>query len=225
MRRPLRLKKIKGGIEIKTYAYLRVSSIDQNENRQLEAIKGLDIPNDNIYIDKQSGKDFNRPEYQRLKENIESGDILYILSIDRLGRNYKEILEEWRILTKERGIDIIVLDMALLDTRLHKDLMGTFIADLVLQILSFVAESERDSIRKRQAQGIAAAKAKGIKFGRPSKDLPTIFGELVKKWENKDISTDDVLAICGFCRSSFYTKLNEYRILGEKNSVQKGRLI
>jgi DNA invertase Pin-like site-specific DNA recombinase len=152
-------------------AYVRVSDISQNEERQLVAISDLAIPQGNIYIDKQSGKDFNRPAYQALVERLQPGDLLYILSIDRLGRNYEEIQHQWWLLTKEKGVDIVVLDMPLLDTRLNKDLMGTFIADLVLQILSFCVHTERDSIKSRQLAGIAAAKAKGVRFGRPIKSL------------------------------------------------------
>ena len=157
------------------YGYVRVSSTDQNEDRQIAALWDVQVPEKNIYMDKQSGKDFNRPNYRNLVRNLKAGDLLYILSIDRLGRNYEEIQEQWRTLTKEIGIDICVLDMPLLDTRNGKDLMGTFIADLVLQILSFTAQSERENIKKRQAQGIAAAKAKGVKFGRPGKGAPDDF--------------------------------------------------
>lgn len=161
------------------YGYVRVSSIDQNEERQIVELSKRNVLSKNIYIDKQSGKSFERPQYKKLVRKLKQGDLLYILSIDRLGRNYLEIQEQWRILTKEKGIDICVIDMPLLDTRNGKDLMGTFIADLVLQILSFVAQNERENIRKRQAQGIAVAKVKGIKFGRPEIALPENFGELV----------------------------------------------
>lgn len=167
------------------YGYARVSSVDQNEDRQLLALKEAGICRKNIFIDKASGKDFLRPQYQRLVKKLKSGDLLYIHSIDRLGRNYNEIQEQWRILTKEKGIDICVLDMPLLDTRNGKDLLGTFIADLVLQILSFVAQSERESIRKRQREGIAAAKAKGVKFGRPEIPLPDNFNEIHRAWRDK----------------------------------------
>ena len=167
------------------YGYVRVSSMDQNEDRQMSALRDVDVPEKNIFIDKQSGKDFERPGYKKLKKSLKEGDLLYILSIDRLGRNYEEIQKQWRILTKETGIDICVLDMPLLDTRNGKDLMGTFIADLVLQILSFVAQSERENIRRRQSEGIAAAKAKGIRFGRPEKEVPDDFGRIVRKWEQK----------------------------------------
>ncbi len=163
------------------YGYVRVSSTDQYEDRQVLTLKKQNIAEKNIYIDKLSGKDFNRPAYQKLIKTLKSGDLLYILSIDRLGRNYEEIQNQWRVLTKEIGTDICVIDMPLLDTRQGKDLMGTFIADLVLQILSFVAQSERENIRKRQMQGIAAAKAKGVRFGRPEKGLPPEFISLIRK--------------------------------------------
>ena len=157
------------------YGYVRVSSRDQNEDRQLIAMQELSIPPTHVYIDKQSGKDFNRPKYKRLLRKLRRDDLLYIKSIDRLGRNYDEILEQWRILTKEKGIDIVVLDMPLLDTRRGKDLMGAFLSDIVLQVLSFVAENERTNILQRQAEGIAAAKAKGVRFGRPPRPLPLEF--------------------------------------------------
>ena len=157
------------------YGYVRVSTKDQNENRQLEAIKQLEISKKNIYVEKISGKDFNRPIYQKLVKKLRPNDLLYIKSIDRLGRNYEEILEQWRILTKEKKVDIVVLDMPLLDTRRGKDLIGTFLSDIVLQVLSFVAENERSNIKQRQAEGIAVAKAKGVRFGRPPKPLPSNF--------------------------------------------------
>lgn len=154
------------------FGYIRVSSHDQNEDRQIDALRGLEIPVENIFVDKQSGKNFDRPKYKSMVRKMRRNDLLYVKSIDRLGRNYTEILEQWRILTKEKGIDIVVLDMPLLDTRRGKDLMGTFLSDIVLQILSFVAENERCNIRQRQAEGIAAAKARGIQFGRPQIELP-----------------------------------------------------
>ena len=200
---------------MRIYGYIRVSSTDQNEDRQVLSMQELKIPQGNIFIDKQSGKDFNRPKYSELMGKLRAGDLLYISSIDRLGRNYEEIQNQWRIITKEKGVDVAVVDMPLLDTRLNKDLMGTFIADLVLQILSFVAQSERDNIRKRQAEGIAAAKAKGIKFGRPEKELPENFGELVRSWEKGEIKTAEALSLCGFCRSTFYTRVKEYKMLGQ----------
>ena len=157
-------------IEQKIYGYIRVSTREQNEDRQVIALREVGVPERNVYIDKQSGKDFERPQYKKLLRKMKKDDLLYIKSIDRLGRNYAEILEQWRFLTKEKGIDIVVLDMPLLDTRRGKDLLGTFLSDIVLQVLSFVAENERTNIRQRQAEGIAAAKAKGIRFGgRPNR--------------------------------------------------------
>ena len=194
------------------YGYIRVSSTDQNEDRQLRALNQKNIEKRKIYIDKQSGKDFNRPSYKRLIRKLDEGDLLYILSIDRLGRNYEEIQNQWRVITKEIGADICVIDMPLLDTRRGKDLMGTFIADLVLQILSFVAQSERENIKKRQAQGIAAAKARGVRFGRPEKELPEDFPATVKKWETKQITFSEVLKQCEMSESTFYRRLREYRL-------------
>ena len=197
---------------MKTYGYIRVSSIDQNEDRQLAAMKELQIPSSQIFPDRQSGKDFERPKYKRLVKQLKQGDLLYVLSIDRLGRNYEEIQNQWRILTKEKGVDICVIDMPLLDTRQYRDLMGTFISDLVLQILSFVAQSERENIKKRQAQGIAVAKEKGVRFGRPKKQMPDNFGLLIKQWERKRLSVEDILYHCGgICEMTFYRKLRKYR--------------
>lgn len=196
-----------------TYGYVRVSSADQNEDRQMIALREADVPEKNIFLDKQSGKDFERPNYKKMVRKLKAGDLLNILSIDRLGRNYEEIQKQWRILTKEIGVDICVLDMPLLDTRNGKDLMGTFIADLVLQILSFVAQSERENIRKRQAEGIAAAKAKGVKFGRPEKEVPDDFGKIVRSWEQKKLPFEEVLMKCGMSEATFYRRLREYRLL------------
>ena len=201
-----------------SYGYIRVSSTDQNEERQLIALRDKAVPEKHIYMDKQSGKDFNRPQYKKLVKRLKPGDLLYILSIDRLGRNYEEIQHQWRVLTKEIGIDICVIDMPLLDTRNGKDLMGTFIADLVLQILSFVAQSERENIRKRQEQGIAAAKARGVRFGRPALAVPEDFGGLVRQWEHKKISLNSVLKQCGMSEATFYRRLREYRLI---NGVKK----
>lgn len=195
------------------YGYVRVSSMDQNGDRQMMALRDMAVPEKNIFMDKQSGRDFDRPNYKKLVKKLKAGDLLYVLSIDRLGRNYEEIQTQWRILTKEIGIDICVLDMPLLDTRNGKDLMGTFIADLVLQILSFVAQSERENIRKRRAEGIAAAKAKGIKFGRPEKSVPNDFSKIVKAWEQKKLTLAEVLKQCNISESTFYRKLREYRLL------------
>ena len=196
-----------------TYCYVRVSSADQNEDRQMIALREADVPEKNIFLDKQSGKDFERTNVKKMVRKLKTGDLLYILSIDRLGRNYEEIQKQWRILTKEIGVDICVLDMPLLDTRNGKDLMGTFIADLVLQILSFVAQSERENIRKRQAEGIAAAKAKGVKFGRPEKEVPDDFGKIVRSWEQKKLPFEEVLMKCGMSEATFYRRLREYRLL------------
>lgn len=170
-----------------SYGYIRVSSTDQNEDRQLMAMRELTIPEKHLFVEKQSGKDFERPQYKKMVRRLKAEDLLYIKSIDRLGRNYGEILEQWRILTKEKGVDIVVLDMPLLDTRRGKDLMGTFLSDIVLQVLSFVAESERDSIRQRQAEGIAAAKARGVRFGRPPKPLPPNFHQVHRDWRGKKV--------------------------------------
>lgn len=194
------------------YGYVRVSSTDQNEDRQMLALKKQNIADKNIYIDKLSGKDFNRPAYQKLIKKLKGRDLLYILSIDRLGRNYEEIQNQWRVLTKEIGADICVIDMPLLDTRQGKDLMGTFIADLVLQILSFVAQNERENIRKRQLQGIAAARAKGVRFGRPEKEIPPEFISLIRKWEQKKITLAEILNRCQISESTFYRRLRKVRI-------------
>ena len=167
------------------YGYIRVSTKEQNEDRQRIAMEEAGVPERNVYMDKQSGKDFNRPQYRKLLRKLKKDDLLYIKSIDRLGRNYEEILQQWRYLTKDKGIDIVVLDMPLLDTRRGKDLMGTFLSDIVLQVLSFVAENERTNIRQRQAEGIAAAKARGVRFGRPEKEIPDDFEEIVAAWEQK----------------------------------------
>lgn len=191
------------------YAYIRVSSQEQNEERQLVAMRQLHIPEGNIFMDKQSGKDFNRFGYQALVDTMQKGDILYILSIDRLGRDYEEIQNQWRILTKEKNIDICVLDMPLLDTRNGKDLMGTFIADLVLQILSFVAQSERENIHKRQEQGIAAAKARGVQFGRPRMPVPDDFGQIVDDWKRKNITISEATDRCNLSESTFYRRIHE----------------
>lgn len=186
-----------------TYGYIRVSTREQNEQRQLLALRERQVREGNIYTDKQSGKDFCRPEYQRLLGKLEAGDVLLVKSIDRLGRNYGEILEQWRILTKEKGVDIVVLDMPLLDTRRGKDLMGTFLSDIVLQVLSFVAENERANIRQRQAEGIAAAKARGVRFGRPPRPLPENFGEMHGKWKRGEITCTAAAKACGMPLSSF----------------------
>lgn len=199
-----------------TYAYIRVSTRDQNEDRQLIALRELHIPEKNIFMDKQSGKDFNRPQYKRLVRKLKKDDLLYIKSIDRLGRNYAEILEQWRLFTQTKGIDIVVLDMPLLDTRRGKDLMGTFLSDIVLQVLSFVAENERTNIRQRQAEGIAAAKARGVKFGRPPRPLPDNFYEVHKAWRDKEITLKRAAESCDLPVGTFYGKAIQF----EKAIVQ-----
>lgn len=195
----------------KKYGYIRVSAKDQNEERQLIALKELDVNLDRIFMDKQSGKDFQRPQYKKMVRGLRKNDLIYIKSIDRLGRNYSEILEQWRILTKERGVDIVVLEMPLLDTRRGKDLMGTFLSDIVLQVLSFVAENERSNIKQRQAEGIAAAKARGVQFGRPKIEIPDNFMQLVSQWENKKIRLSYVLEVCQISKATFYRRLNQCR--------------
>ena len=194
-----------------TYGYVRVSSREQNEDRQLDALRGMEIEERNIFIDKQSGKDFERPQYKRLVRKVKREDLICIKSIDRLGRNYSEIQEQWRYLTKEKGADIVVLDMPLLDTRRGKDLMGTFLSDIVLQVLSFAAENERTNIRQRQAEGIAAAKARGVRFGRPQIIMPEYFGKTVRSWERKEITVEEAVRRCGISESTFYRRLREYR--------------
>ncbi|SCW31135.1 Site-specific DNA recombinase [Ruminococcaceae bacterium YRB3002] len=192
------------------YGYVRVSSHDQNEDRQLIALSEHNIPPDNIYIDKQSGKDFMRPAYKCLLRRLRKDDLLYIKSIDRLGRNYQEIQDQWRILTKSKGIDIVVLDMPLLDTRQGKDLMGTFISDLVLQVLSFVAENERLTIRQRQAEGIAAAKARGVRFGRPENPVSPDFYRCYQRWKDGEITGTEAAQECRMSPSTFYYKAKNY---------------
>ena len=203
-------------MENTVYGYVRVSSTDQNEDRQMIALSEVGVPKKNIFMDKMSGKDFERPQYQKLLKKIKPGDLLYVLSIDRLGRNYEEIQKQWRIITKEKNVDVCVIDMPLLDTRQGKDLMGTFIADLVLQILSFVAQSERGNIKKRQAEGIAAAKAKGVRFGRPEKNVPDNFENLIKQWKLKKLPLSEVLIQCNMSEATFYRHLREYRLIHKK---------
>lgn len=185
------------------YGYARVSTKEQKEDRQLLALSEMRLPERNIYVDKQSGKDFERPMYKCLLKRLKEDDVLYIKSIDRLGRNYEEILEQWRVLTREKKVDIVVLDMPLLDTRRGKDLMGTFLSDIVLQVLSFVAENERKNIRERQKEGIEAARLRGVKFGRPSKPLPENFGQMSQKWMAGEISGRMAADLCGMPLTSF----------------------
>ena len=201
------------------YGYVRVSCIDQNEERQLIAMQEHHVESANIFIDKMSGKNFDRPESKRMLEVLKEDDLLYILSIDRLGRNYEKIQNQWRILTKEKKIDICVLDMLVLDTRQGKDLMGTFVADLVLQVLSFGAQNERENIRKRQEQGIAAARMRGVHLGRPVKTVPDDFGDMVKRWEKKQLALSSILKDCNMSEATFYRRLREYRLLQSKTQV------
>lgn len=187
----------------KTYGYIRVSSSEQNEDRQLMAMEKYAIEKNNIYMDKQSGKDFHRPQYRAMLRRLRPGDLVCITSIDRLGRNYEEIQRQWRILTREMNVDILVLNMPLLDTRQNKDLLGTFIADIVLQILSFAAQNERENIRQRQAEGIAAAKKKGVRFGRPPMPLPKEFPRAFLLWTEGKITLADAARQCHMAESSF----------------------
>lgn len=191
------------GSNIAIYGYIRVSTREQNEDRQLIALREMSVPEKNIFLDKQSGKDFARPQYRKLVRRMKKDDLLYIKSIDRLGRNYEEILEQWRLLTKEKGADIVVLDMPLLDTRRGKDLMGTFLSDIVLQVLSFVAENERANIRQRQAEGIAAAKARGVRFGRPPKPLPENFHHIHQQWCSGKLTGTAAAKACNMPLSTF----------------------
>ena len=197
-------------IKTKAYGYIRVSTKEQNEVRQVIALQEVGVSEKNIYMDKQSGKDFNRPQYKKLLRKMKKDDLLYIKSIDRLGRNYAEILEQWRVLTKDKGIDIVVLDMPLLDTRRGKDLMGTFLSDIVLQVLSFVSENERTNIRQRQAEGIAAAKAKGIRFGRAPKPLPDGFHDAYQRWKRGEITGTTAAKECGMPLSTFRYRAEIY---------------
>ena len=180
------------------------------------ALRQVGVPDENIYVDKMSGKDFDRPQYKKMVKRMKQGDLLYVLSIDRLGRNYDEIQNQWRILTKEIGIDVCVIDMPLLDTRQSKDLLGTFVADLVLQVLSFAAHNERDNIRKRQAEGIVAAKARGVHMGRPVVEAPPDFEEIVKAWEKKKITMEEAMKQCGMNETTFYRRRRELRLIKGK---------
>ena len=192
-----------------TYGYVRVSTRDQNEARQLVAMKEFGISDDCVYMDKQSGKDFNRPKYQELIQRLQPNDVLVVKSIDRLGRNYEDILEQWRVITKEKQAAIVVIDMPLLDTRQGRDLTGTLIADIVLQHLSYVAETERNFIRQRQAEGIAAAKARGQRFGRPKKERSEEYQDLVAQWKDGRLSATDAAQCLGVARNTFMKWVRE----------------
>ena len=202
-----------------TYAYLRVSTREQNEERQLAAIEGLEIPKDNVFLDKESGKNFHRPEYIKMKAKMKKEEILYIKSIDRLGGYYHEILEEWRFLTREKYVDIVVLDIPLLDTRIGKDLTGTLISDLVLQILSYVAESEYQNIKQRQREGILAAKNNGVKFGRPRIEVSSSFYLAAERWNRGELSLKEAAKESGLSLSTFYR-----RAKGVKRSTLRNRI-
>ena len=199
-----------------TYGYVRVSSMEQNEDRQMVALHQVGVEDKHIFMDKQSGKDFERPQYKKMVKKMRKGDLLYVLSIDRLGRNYDEIQHQWRILTKEIGSDVCVIDMPLLDTRRSKDLLGTFVADLVLQVLSFAAHNERDNIRKRQAEGIAAAKARGVHMGRPVITAPPDFDQVVKSWEKKEITMEEAMKRCRMSETTFYRRRREMQLIKDK---------
>lgn len=197
---------------ISTYGYIRVSTKEQNEDRQLIALKNVGVVDKNIFVDKQSGKDFDRPQYKKMTRKLKRNDLLYIKSIDRLGRNYDEIQNQWAYLTKKKQIDIVVLDMPLLDTRRGKDLVGTFLSDIVLQVLSFVAENERINIRQRQAEGIEAAKLRGVRFGRPSIGTPENFAEIVSAWESKQITLSQAITQSGMSEATFYRRVRAYKM-------------
>jgi DNA invertase Pin-like site-specific DNA recombinase len=194
----------------KRFGYIRVSSKDQNELRQRESMLNIGIDERDIFMDKQSGKSFDRPEYQLMKRMVRKGDILYIHSLDRFGRNKDEILKEWKELTKDMGVDIVVLDMPLLDTTKHKDSLGTLIADIVLQILSWMAEEERLKIRTRQREGIDAALNKGVQFGRPKITYPTNFDEVYSEWKKGDITATKAMKILNLKKNTFYKLVKEY---------------
>lgn len=192
------------------YGYVRVSSKDQNEDRQVVRMREMQIPDENIFIDKQSGKDFNRPQYKKMLRKLKPNDLIYIKSIDRLGRNYAEILDQWKVITKDKQVDLYVMDMPILDTRREKNLLGTFISDLVLALLSYVAENERANIRQRQAEGIAAAKARGVHFGRRPKPLPENFYEIYQQWKMRKISVSEAARQCGMPQTTFFEKARAY---------------
>ncbi|MBS6467375.1 MAG: recombinase family protein [Clostridium sp.] len=196
--------------DINVYGYMRVSSKEQNEDRQKIALTEMGVPENNIYMDKQSGKDFERTQYKRLLRKLNENSVLYIKSIDRLGRNYGELNEQWRIITKEKKADIVVIDMPLLDTRREKNLLGTFISDVVLALLSYVAENERTNIKQRQAEGIAAAKARGVKFGRPPLPIPQNFYQMHKDWRAGKITIEEAAKACNMCPKTFYSKAVKY---------------
>lgn len=195
--------------EQKLYGYCRVSTREQNEDRQMIALREMGVPKENIYVDKMSGSNFERPQYQNLLSKLNRNTVLFVKSIDRLGRNYRDLQEQWRIITQEKEADVVVIDMPILDTRREKNLLGTFISDLILALLSYVAENERINIKQRQAEGIAAAKERGVKFGRPELPLPDNFYEMHKRWRNGEISMVDAAKACGMPAKTFYAKIRK----------------
>lgn len=205
-------------MENNAYGYARVSSRDQNEERQILALLEMGVPEQNIYVDKQSGKDFNRPQYKKMLRRVKPDDLIYIKSIDRLGRNYTEILDQWKVITKDKRVDLYVMDMPILDTRREKNLLGTFISDLVLALLSYVAENERNNIRQRQAEGIAAAKARGVHLGRHPNPLPENFYEVYQQWKMKNISVSEAARQCGMPQTTFFERARAY----EKSTLPNG---
>lgn len=207
------------------YGYVRVSTKEQKEDRQLIALRDIGIPKENIYIDKESEKDFNRTRYKRLIHRLEKDDILYIKSIDRLGRSYEEVIEQWKFITKDKKADIVVIEMPLLDTRRGKDLMGTFLSDIVLALLSYVAENERTTIRKRQAEGIAAAKEKGIRFGPKPMELPGNFMEIKEMWRRGEITTIEAAIRCGMARTTFYNRAKEDVLTNVENRDKQEKIV
>jgi len=196
------------------FGYVRVSDASQNEDRQMISMAEQGVPAKNIYVDKQSGKDFERKSYRSMLRRLRPGDCVVLHSLDRLGRDYAAILEQWQFITKDKGADIVVLDMPLLDTReKDRDLTGRLISDIILQLLSYCSQKERENIRQRQAEGIAAAKARGVAFGRPMKDVPDNFGALVRQWEHKQLTFNEMLAQCGgMSQATFYNRLRDYRL-------------
>lgn len=195
------------------YGYMRVSSVDQNEERQRIDLEKWGIRPENLYCDKLSGKDFNRPQYQKLIRKLKQGDVLVFKSIDRLGRNYREVQEEWRRITQKKKADIVIIDMPILDTRTSRDLIGTLISDIVLQLLSYVAETERINIRQRQAEGIAAARERGVHLGRAEKPIPENFPEFYEQWMRKELSPCQFFEVTGLTINQFYWMVKKYRKL------------
>ena len=198
----------------KLIGYARVSSTQQNEDRQIIALTEFGVPKSAIYADRQSGRDFDRKNYKRMLKKLKKGDVLVIKSIDRLGRNYKDVIKQWQYITQDKGADIVVLDMKLLDTRQHKDLLGTFIADMVLQLLSYVAENERLNIKQRQAEGIAAAKARGVQFGRPIKFIPENYIDIFIRYRHRELTKNQAIQLIGCKEHTFYRMLSELRKSG-----------